>query len=135
MTLEAWVNPGTLNGSWRTVILKERPGGMGYALYANSGSNRPVGQVYTTGEQSSAGAAQLTRNKWTHVAATYEGSSLKLYVDGVQAASVGVSGPMVSATGLLKIGGNQIWGEWFDGLIDEVRISTVPSRRARSRPT
>src|SRR6185437_9519651 len=25
-------------------------------------------------------------------------------------------------TGLLKIGGNAIWGEWFNGLIDEVRV-------------
>ena len=26
------------------------------------------------------------------------------------------------STGALKIGGNAIWGEWFNGLIDEVRV-------------
>jgi hypothetical protein len=26
------------------------------------------------------------------------------------------------STGALKIGGNAIWGEWFAGLIDEVRV-------------
>ena len=26
------------------------------------------------------------------------------------------------STGALRIGGNSIWGEWFTGLIDEVRL-------------
>ena len=33
-----------------------------------------------------------------------------------------VSGPIVTNTGALRIGGNTIWGEYFNGLIDEVRI-------------
>jgi len=122
MTLEAWVNPSTLTGSWRTVLLKERAGSIAYALYANNGSNRPVGQVYTAAEQSSAGTAQLTRNKWAYLATTYDGTSLRLFVDGTQVSSAAVSGSIVSSTGLLKIGGNAIWGEWYDGMIDEVRV-------------
>ena len=33
---------------------------------------------------------------------------------------------IVSSTGLLKIGGNAIWGEYFAGLIDEVRVYNRP---------
>ena len=29
---------------------------------------------------------------------------------------------MAASTGVLRIGGNSIWGEWFAGLIDEVRV-------------
>ena len=29
---------------------------------------------------------------------------------------------MSASTGALRIGGNQIWPEWFSGLIDEVRV-------------
>jgi chitodextrinase len=122
MTLEAWVKPTSLGSAWRTVVFKERPGGMTYALYANNGSSRPVGQIYNTAERDSAGTAQLALNTWTHLATTYDGSSLKLFVNAVQVSSVAVSGSIVSSTGLLKIGGNAIWGEDFAGLIDEVRV-------------
>jgi glucose/arabinose dehydrogenase len=122
LTLEAWVSPSSLSGSWRTVILKERPGGMAYALYANNDASRPVGQVYTTTEQSAPGTVQLPLNVWTHLAATFGGGVLKLYVNGAQVSSVSVSGAVIASNGLLKIGGNAIWGEWFNGLIDEVRV-------------
>jgi concanavalin A-like lectin/glucanase superfamily protein len=40
----------------------------------------------------------------------------------VQAASKAVSGAIKTSTGALRIGGNSIWGEYFSGLIDEVRL-------------
>ena len=40
-------------------------------------------------------------------------------------------GSIATSTGLLKIGGNAIWGEWFNGLIDEVRdLQPDPDARA-----
>ncbi len=121
MTLEAWVNM-TGGSSWRTVIFKERPGGMTYSLYAQNGSNRPVGQIYTNAEQDAQGAAAVPLNTWTHLATTYDGATQKLYVNGVQVASRAQTGSIISSTGLLKIGGNAIWSEFFQGLIDDVRI-------------
>jgi hypothetical protein len=29
---------------------------------------------------------------------------------------------MAASTGVLRIGGNSVWSEWFAGLIDEVRV-------------
>ena len=46
MTLEAWVNP---NGSgWRTAVLKERPGGIAYGMYASTDTNRPSAELTTS---------------------------------------------------------------------------------------
>jgi glucose/arabinose dehydrogenase len=122
MTLEAWVNPSSVTGSWRTVIFKQRSGGTAYSLYGNDGQDRPVGQVYTTAEQNSRAGSQLVANTWTHLATTYDGSALKLYVNGVEVANVAVSGPIAASSGPLTIGGNAVWSEWFAGLIDDVRI-------------
>ena len=63
-------------------------------------------------------------NAWTHLAATYDGATLRLYVNGVQAALArAVTGAIRVSTGALRIGGNSIWSdEWFAGLIDEVRV-------------
>ena len=122
MTLEAWVRPSALGTSWRTVLFKERSGGVVYSLYANQYSGLPVGQVYIGGEQNATGTAQLPLDTWTHVAVTFDGTSLRLYVDGTLTNTTAISGAMSGSDGPLRIGGNAIWNEWFDGLIDELRI-------------
>jgi len=122
MTLEAWVRPSALGTSWRTVLFKERSGGVVYSLYANQNSGLPVGQVYIGGEQNATGTAQLPLDTWTHVAVTFDGTSLRLYVDGTLTNTTAISGAMSGSDGPLRIGGNAIWNEWFDGLIDELRI-------------
>ena len=48
LTLEAWVRPTTLSG-WRTVAIKEAPGGLAYALYAHDNAPRPAGTLNTGG--------------------------------------------------------------------------------------
>jgi subtilisin family serine protease len=121
MTLEAWVKPATLSG-WRTALLKEQPGQLVYALYANTDTNRPSAHVFNGADLNTRGTAQLPLNTWTHLAATYDGSALRLYVNGTLASSRGVSGSMPNSTGALRIGGNAVWGEYFNGVIDEVRI-------------
>jgi hypothetical protein len=61
-------------------------------------------------------------NAWTHVALTYDGSALRLFVNGTQVATRSVGGTIQSSTNPLWIGGNQPYGEYFTGLIDEVRV-------------
>ena len=59
---------------------------------------------------------------------TYDGSSMRLYVDGELVTTVAQTGNTAVSTGALRIGGNALWGEYFSGAIDEVRIYN----RARS---
>ena len=122
MTLEAWVRPTVLGNSWRTVLLKEQTGHMTYALYASTDNGRPTGQAYVGGERNARATAALPVNTWTHLATTYDGANLRLYVNGTQAATTALSGAMAVSTGPLKVGGNALWSEWFAGLIDDVRV-------------
>ena len=124
MTLEAWVRP-TANSSYRTVLLKEVTGELAYALYAadsdhggrSSGWNR-IGNVSRFAD----GTSALPLNAYSHVAVTYNGSSLVFYVNGVATRSTAVTGNIQTSTMPLRIGGNTIWGEYFQGQIDEVRV-------------
>ena len=59
---------------------------------------------------------------WTHLATTYDGSALSLYLNGDQVASQPVTGAMLDTAGPLRIGGNAVWPEWFAGAIDELRV-------------
>jgi hypothetical protein len=120
MTLEAWVRPSALGG-WRTVAFKERSGGLVYGLYADQAGGRPLGEVFIGSDRNATGAA-LPLHAWSHLATTYDGSLLRLYVNGVLASSTSVTGAMAASTGVLHLGGNSVWGEWFAGLIDEVRV-------------
>jgi hypothetical protein len=123
MTIEAWVRPSALGSLWRTVMLKEQPKSLIYALYAGDNRGRPVADVFTNVDRDVGGSTASTPNTWTHLAATYDGANLRLYVNGVQNASRAVTGAIRVSTGALRFGGNSSWNdEWFAGQIDEARI-------------
>jgi uncharacterized protein (TIGR03437 family) len=121
MTFEAWIRPSSLS-SYRTVVMKEQPGGLVYALFANTDSNRPSANIYVGQETDTRGPRKLKLNSWSHLAATYDGKVLRLYVNGTQVSSRALAGSVATSAGALRIGGNAVWGEYFSGMIDEVRI-------------
>jgi hypothetical protein len=118
MTLEAWVYPTTVNSLWRDVIYK---GNDNYYLEGTSNnSSRPaMGGTFGTPLY---GTGALTANTWTHLAATYDGATMQLYVNGVQVASRAQTGAIATSTNPLQIGGDSFYGQYFAGRIDEVRI-------------
>jgi fibronectin type 3 domain-containing protein len=123
MTLEAWVRPTALGSTWRTVVFKEQPNYYAYALYASTDTIRPSANGFVAGaDHDQRGGASLPVNTWSHLAATFDGSTLRLFVDGVPAGSQAAAGSLATSTGPLRFGGNGIWGEYFQGLIDEVRV-------------
>ncbi len=68
------------------------------------------------------GTTGLPVNSWTHLAATFDGATLRLFTNGVQTATQAYAGTLTTSANDLFIGGNSIWSEFFDGLIDEVRV-------------
>jgi hypothetical protein len=122
MTIEAWVRPTQASG-WRTVALKETAGGLAYGLYAHDSAVGPGAYVNVGAlDENATVPTALTLGAWTHVAATYDGAALKVYVNGALAATHALSGSLVQSGRPLGIGGNRVWGEYFAGAIDEVRI-------------
>jgi hypothetical protein len=122
MTLEAWVAPTTTSG-WRTVLAKEQSGGLTYGLYSSSdNAGKPSVDVFTKSEIPTYGSAALPTGTWAHLAATYNGSTVTLFVNGNAVSTKAVTGSMVTSWGALRIGGTSVWGEWFKGKVDEVRI-------------
>ena len=124
MTLEAWVNPSTVNGSWRDVIYK---GNDNYYLEATStNASFPDGGLIAGGSYADAfGTAKLTANAWAFLTETYDGSTLRLYMNGTQVASTAHTGAIATSTNALSIGGDSIYGQYFVGLIDNVRVYNV----------
>jgi PKD repeat protein len=121
MTIEAWINPSVATGT-RDVIIKEGTGVDIYNLYYRDDAGKPEGNVFVGGSNRTALGTSIPINTWTHLAATYNGTALQLFINGVSVASTTVTGAITTSNGVLRIGGNGLWGEWFQGMIDDVRI-------------
>ena len=121
MTLEAWVFPTSVTNAWRDVIYK---GDDNYYLEAtaSSGPTPSVGGTFGGSGTNILSSTALAANVWAHLAATYDGSTLRLYVNGMQVASKSQAGLLATSTQPLQIGGDSIYGQFFAGRIDEVRV-------------
>src|SRR5262249_28047759 len=110
MTLEAWVNPSSLSSpdsGWCAVVAKEHRNSsndIAYALYAANGTGTPAaGHILVGTDRGAQGTSVLPLNTWSFLTATYNGSTLIVYVNGVQVGSRSVSGNIVSTTDPLRI--------------------------------
>jgi hydrogenase maturation factor HypE len=81
------------------------------------------------------GTAALPTYAWTHLAFTYDGAAMRMFVNGVQVSTTALTGVMPIGAGALRIGGNGVWGEYFRGAIDEVRIYNRALSAAEIQPT
>ena len=120
MTLEAWVSPSVVSASDRDVVFK----GNRYFLEATSGDGgRPLaGGIFAGSFGLVFGPLMLPLNTWTHLATTYDGVTLRLFVNGAQVTSAAQTGTIESSSDPLQIGGDAMFGQYFAGRIDEVRV-------------
>ncbi len=118
LTLEAWVRPSEETGTFRTIVVKEATADTTYGLYTSPLPYFVLGFPARIAE----GGAAPPVDSWTHIAGTYDGERLVLYVGGTPIVETAASGPVEPSTGTLRIGGNALWGEFFPGTIDEVRV-------------
>jgi dihydrofolate reductase len=106
-----------VTAAWRDVIYKADDN---YYLEGTSDtSGRPAGggtfgHVY--------GPSALPPNTWTHLAVSYDRTTIRLYVNGSQVSSQPATGAIATSSNPLSIGGDSIYGQYFSGLIDEVRV-------------
>jgi len=125
ITLEAWIYPTSFKAQvWAgNVINKNGAGDNGYMLRVGNGGqvNFNLGTGWWNEINSATGV--VTLNNWHHIAGTYDGTTMRLYVDGVQVAAGAENQNIGSASNSLYLGEDPQWtGRNFPGRIEEVRI-------------
>lgn len=119
LTLEAWVNPANRT-HYGGIVERNRSGFVNsqYTLYFWNGT---LGlRLIVDGVLIDTTWMGLQPNRWTHLAATWDGTTARIYADGVQVASRAVTGALTGGTGVVAIGAYGV--NRFHGSIDEVAI-------------
>ena len=126
VTMEAWINPDTTQNNDAVVLIKGVDSGTGvaYGIAYDQNGEKIKGLISISGVITEIVATQDLTNEWHYIAVTYDGSSLKLYIDGDLEDEVSVSGALDSNNLSLFLGGTT--GDYFyAGEMDEMRISNV----------
>jgi hypothetical protein len=118
-TIEAWVKRGPLGGY--PVIASKQNGA--WVLEFNS-SNRLVLRRSTVGDVATSTTA-VTDSAWHYVAATKEGPTSRLYIDGINVTGTVTNQTMADNTLPLVIG-QSTGSSFFPGTIDEVALYNTP---------
>lgn len=126
-TIETWVRFSTVSGT-RTLISNYVSGGVhGFSLQwrADGGARWTF---YYGDTQLMSWSATPSADQWYHVAVARSGTSLKLFIDGVERDSVTNSTNM-SSTALLTMGKiSSLNIQYFHGWLDDVRITKGVAR-------
>ncbi|MCU0642403.1 MAG: CehA/McbA family metallohydrolase [archaeon] len=128
MGVSMWVKFNQIPTGTTVYALINKNEAGGYGIIANEvASGKLETYFYVGGAYRLAGVplSSLGAGRWYHVAGTYDGSYVNLYVDGVKVSSVAATGAMSSTAMPLLIGANpgpSSNTEFFNGLIDEVSL-------------
>ncbi|MFH1990587.1 MAG: TasA family protein [Patescibacteria group bacterium] len=127
ITLEAWVYPTAWSSNENSILTKAGDGEYGawnlhyktttkgFRFELNNGSTQALFES----------TPSTALNTWYHVVGVYDGSEMKLYVNGVLKGSLTTSGSITTNNSPLRIG-KQFWWDtiysYWSGRIDEVKI-------------
>ena len=129
-TVEAWIKADSYaSNSWEnTIVSKDTWSSVSEGWVIRCGANGKLSFNLALNNNNQwyevLTSAVMSTGKWYHVAGTYDGSTMKLYLNGKQVGSLSQSGTITATTVDMKIGniGRPSTSRYFDGQIDEVRV-------------
>ena len=120
ITLSAWIYPDNLAGGkpYPAILSKSSA----YRLYVHT-DKKVRFQIYD-GSKSIVDKPSTTipNLKWTHIASTFDGSRLRVYINGELKKTVSYSGSINVNKNSVFLGARNEGKDFFDGKIDDVRI-------------
>src|SRR5436309_1021322 len=119
ITIAAWVYlEADHTGGAPTMIRKQ---GSFLLELGDAGTNRPAFVLWwSDGTRTRLDGPPIPKFEWHHVAATYDGTTMRMYIDGTVVSSLAVSKTIAISSDPLRMGR---WAsEWFAGILDEFRL-------------
>jgi hypothetical protein len=125
ITVEAWIKTPTPSAAQQGIIERFAASNGGYALRLAAGKLQFFTLQNATTFDYVEGGSVITTG-WHHVAGVWDGTQLRLYLDGVLTGLKNSSFAPGTGTNSLKIGGRGDDASFkFNGLIDEARVTAA----------
>lgn len=119
VTFEAWAYPT----SYATAKVIQKRDWDGHGLDLDLWKGWQGGVTTASGKTTLEwGEGRPALNRWYHLALTYDGSTLRLYVDGEEKASTPLTGTLKTSTSPVYIGSDANTQKWFNGSIANAAI-------------
>jgi hypothetical protein len=123
ITMEAWIRPVSFTPDWATIAQFKDDKPFFGLCESTTEAGKPVLNIWRKDKELK-GSAAVPFGEWSYVATTHAGTTACMYLNGVLDRSGSV--PRGDKGEDFYVG---IWEAWkdspFDGIIDEVRVSTV----------
>ena len=127
VTIEAWVYPQRNNPLFSTIVAK---GNLAYRLHTGWHNDvyfsitKPLPSKHPRHLNLDSAGRKLTANEWVHIVGTFDGSMMRMYLNGVLKNSMPARMKIGRCEDPLAIGENSVGGgcRRFTGIIDEVRL-------------
>lgn len=126
ISIELWAKSSidwNLHKNWTALINKQYESQSGFAIHVRNNYPTVFFEIKTDVGSFSAISNDLIKNQWYHFVGTYDGNAIKFYQNGMLVRSTSASGNIKTNNLNLEIGRwRSNYNEYFNGLIDEVRI-------------
>ena len=128
VSINAWVNPTALVNYGRIAAKSTATNASPwteYGLLFDNASHLRAEIATGTTQHALNGTTAIPTGTWSFASSAYDGSSLKLYLNGAQQGSLSFTGSIATNTMPLSIGRSGYSADYFNGILDEIWVSNV----------
>jgi glucose/arabinose dehydrogenase len=128
LTIAGWVRRSSAPAGWHQLVSRQHTTTNADQLFLGFQGATPYFGVRTPSGSTKAGSGSVPLGQWVHLAGTYDGNRIILYVNGVERARVAKTGALVASSRPLLLGANAngldplVGSEFLAGGLDEVRL-------------
>ncbi len=128
LTVEAWIKRSG-NSTTQNIISNYQTGGNFQFLLRLDNTDKLI--FYLNSAILVTSTTTIPSNTWTHIAATYDGANLKLYIDGnLDGTSASYTDTLLASTDTMMIAGGNAGNEYYEGSVADVRFWTIAKTQA-----
>lgn len=125
VTLETWVKPYTISSTNQDIMSNVENGGHSIGLL----DGKSYARFFINGAYRVCYGDILPLNQWSHLATTFDGNIIKLYVNGTKVSELAYSGTVGNTSAIFSLGANPAatsgYIEYFNGELRDSRVWTV----------
>jgi glucose/arabinose dehydrogenase len=128
LTVAGWTRRTAAPTGWHNLVSRQRTTTNADQLFLAFKDATPFFGVTTPSGTAKAGSGSVPLGQWVHLAGTYDGARIILYVNGVERARLAKTGALVASSRPVLLGANAngtdplAGSEFLAGGLDEVRL-------------